>query len=93
MLGRDVLVLVVEHLVELDEELLVDRVEKVGHLEHFGVQDDAVAAWYWDRKELKQLDDLLVGALHLLLEKNHDELVDLVDGLVDRGLCKVLEGL
>ena len=83
----------VEHFVELDEELLVDRVEKVGHLEHFGVKDDAVAARNGNRKVLKQLDYLLIRALHLLLEKNHDELVDLIYGLVDGGLRQVLKRL
>lgn len=87
------IVFCIEHLVQFYQKLLVDSVEKVWHFKHFSIEDTTVASGDLDSKELKELDDLLVGSLHLLLEKDEDQFVDLGDCLVDGRRRKVFEWL
>lgn len=42
----------IEYLVEFNEQLLVDCVQEVGHLNYFGVKNDTVASWDGDTKVL-----------------------------------------
>ena len=67
--------------------------QKVWHLKHFLVEDDAVASRDRYLEILEELDDLLVRRLHLLLEKNEDQVVDPFDSQVDSCLVQVLEWL
>jgi len=50
-----VCVLVVQYLVQLYQQLLIDRMQEVWLLEGVGVKDTAVAPRDWDQEELKEL--------------------------------------
>ena len=38
----------IKYLVELDQQLLVHRVEKIWHLKHLLIENDTIAAWDWN---------------------------------------------
>lgn len=76
----------VKDTVEFYQKLLVGRVQKIWHLDHLGVQDHTITARNRYTKVLEELDDVLVRGLHLLLEENQDDFVDLSDSLVDSRL-------